>query len=633
MLIKTSQISAKSGTGPSKVSSETKTAPNQQDATSEAAASEVQDDVQIGPLSGDSGQRVGHFVRGVTLESLQHLRYLSAATAAGNIGSALGSLTLTPLAISVANENAALIGGLGIGGTIAAGAIGAVVGFALLANHDKKSDGAESKKGSSLAGGALNLAAAGRALPSILYPTVSGATDAQIDTIYNALDKLPLEDVTSSATMQVVPDLVDTGISGMAQPGSSHVHILLDESYINNSSRAADLVIHEQGHAVDYGGGFGVVGSHNWRGGFGKGEFVTEYASTNRYEDFAESYEHFHQHGEEFSHDFPEKAGAIERVSMQDPLNRLADQPKIREAGKEASKAIGKVPYLRTGLEVAGSLIAPAMLYRGATKLSKALQDGDDSAKVEAKMNLASGLFLSLPGASPLALVSSVAGSALKAVDKADKHSDGEWSNKWADRILATSAGPLGMGLAAVKSELNANGMKFDASEGFAAAGWQQSTPSKGALLKGTVSTVGGVVIGSMLGAAVGGAVGGQTGAVLGTMWGQVAGGAIGLVGHGVYRASKSSDDGKLALTSTDKSFLRGMAGGAVLGGAGGTVAGAALGRLAGELIGNALLGPEGGAALKAIGGWTGGLAGGYGGAKLGAGVGSGRLLGRKATT
>lgn len=584
------------------------------------------------PLSGDAGKRVGHFVRGVTLESLQHLRYLSAASAFQKVGSTLGSVGFTPLAIKLASDNAPLIGGLAIGGTVAAGAIGAVAGYAWQYHQDGKAEKVQKDASafSKIADTVLDIGGALQALPKFVYPSVVGATDAQREVIYNALDQLPLHQATASATIEVVPNLLDTGISGMAQPGDSHVHLLLDSSRLDNVKWGTELVWHEQGHAVDYSGGFGLLGSHNWKGGFGTGPFVSDYASTNRYEDFAESFEAYRADPEGFAAKFPEKAEALEKLSHSDPVTSAFDRPSVRRSGRRIGETLGKVPYLRTGLELAGSLIAPIQIHRGASKLAEGLQTGDEQKKLDGKLNLASGLFLSLPGARPLALATSVAGGAIRATSMEKNGEHLSTANHMADAVLTTSAGPVGMTLAAVAQELKANGMSLDASSGFAPDGWTAARPSKGAMLKGTLSTVGGTVLGAMAGAAAGAALAGTTGAVAGAVWGQVAGGAIGLAGYSIHRtlSQKSELGDPLALTASDKKFLKGMISGAVVGGAAGTAGGVLAGHFLGSLAGQALGGPGTATILGNVGGWVGALSGAFGGAKLGAGVGSGRYFG-----
>ncbi len=586
----------------------------------------------VGRLSGDAGQRIGHFVRGMTHESLQHVRYLAGASAFRNIGSTLGQLVATPIAIKLAQENAAVVGGVAIGSTVAFGAIGGLLGYLWVRGNDDSADGENRVKTvfGKVADKTLDVVSAADALPNIAYPSIYGATEAQRQLIYDTLDRLPLEDATASATMSVIPNLVDTGISGMSQPGASHVRILLDQSYLNNESLGRELVLHENGHAVDYSGGFGLLGSHNWRSGFGRGEHVSSYAASNRYEDFAETYEHFHS-GRNLDA-VPEKADAIRRVSdHQDVLHRAADTPKIREAGKRIGEALGSVPYLRDGLELATSLIGPVQIYRGTGDLLKGLETDDGALKLKGKFNLATGLFLTLPGASPLALVSSVAGSVIKSSASEEREEGFRTANKWADGILSASAGPVGMTIAAVRSEMGAHGLKYDDTHGFSSSGWKAARATKSSLFKGTLFTVGGAVGGSVAGAALGLALGGNGSAAVGSLWGQLAGGVIGLGTYGAMRAIKADKNSKhpLALTRADKRFLLGMVGGAIAGGGVGTALGSFGGKALGELVGGALAGPMGASVGSTVLGWTGALACAYGGAKLGAAAGSGRLFGR----
>jgi hypothetical protein len=589
-------------------------------------------DGPIGRLSGDAGQRIGHFVRGMTHESLQHVRYLAGASAFRNVGSTLGQLVATPIAIKLASENAAVVGGVAIGSTVAFGAIGGLLGYLWLRNSDNGSDSEkpQSTVFGKVADKALDVASAVEALPNFVYPSIYGATEAQREAIYGALDALPLEDATASATINVIPNLVDTGISGMAQPGASHVRMLLDSSYLDDPSRARDLVFHENGHAVDYSGGFGLLGSHNWRGGFGRGNFISDYAKSNRYEDWAETYEHFHN-GSNLEA-VPEKADVIRRVSGQNALNRAIDTPRVRSAGKGVGEALGSVPYLRDGVELASSLIGPVQIYRGTGDLLKGLETEDGELKLKGKFNLATGLFLTMPGASPLALVSSVAGGIIKTAAKEGQEEGFETANKWADGILSASAGPVGMTLAAVQGELKAHGLRFDETHGFSGLGWQAARATKSSLLKGTLFTVGGAVGGSVAGAAIGVAMGGPGGAAIGSLWGQLAGGVIGLGSYGAMRAIKEDKRSKhpLALTGSDKRFLAGMVGGALVGGGAGTALGSFGGKAFGEVVGGMVAGPAGSSLGSTVFGWGGALLGAYGGAKLGASVGTGRLFGKQ---
>lgn len=585
----------------------------------------------VGPLTGDAGQRVGRFVRGVAYESMQQARYLAGAAAFNNVGSAIGSLVATPIAIKLAADNAAVVGGVAIGGTVALGAVGGILGYLWVREHD--SLGAKETKPSlfgKVADAGIDAASMVEALPKFIYPSVYGANAAETKIIYDALDKLPLEDATASSTMTLVPELLDTGISGMSQPGASHVRILLDKSWINNPARAEGLVFHENGHAVDYSGGFGLLGSNNWKGAFGKGPFISDYAKSNRYEDWAETYEQFHSDPSKLS-GMPEKLKIVERVNEQDPLSRAADTAKVRNAGKNIGKELAKVPYLRDTLEVAGSLIGPIQIFRGAGDVIKGWENDDKEASLRGKMNLATGLFLTLPGASPLALATSTAGNVIKYATKSDDPASVELADRAANVVLGTAAGPVGMALAAVTGELAKNGLHFDESQGFSAAGWKSARPDKSDMLKGALFTVGGAVGGSIAGASLGAYLNGASGAAVGGAWGQVAGVVGGIALYGTMRTIKSAHKTKdpLRLTKADKKFLLGLTGGALVGGGVGTGVGTYAGRLAGQLLGGLVAGPAGASAGQVVGGWGGALAGAFGGAKIGAAIGSGRLFGK----
>ena len=133
------------------------------------APESTSDDTPIaGPLSGDAGQRIGHFVRQVTSESLQQVRYLSVANAFQKVGSTVGSLALTPLAIKMASDNAPLIGGMAIGGTVAAGAIGAVLGYAWLHHKDGKAEN-KAISSSKLVDNTLDVATALQSMPKFMF--------------------------------------------------------------------------------------------------------------------------------------------------------------------------------------------------------------------------------------------------------------------------------------------------------------------------------------------------------------------------------------------------------------------------------------------------------------------------------
>jgi len=568
--------------------------------------------------------RIGRFVKSLTMESLEHLRYLSTIWAFNMVGTTVGLLAATPLGIRLAQDNPAVVGGVAIGGGVALGGAAALAGYAL---ERKKGapDLEQESRPQRLREAGLTLASGLKALPRFIYPTVIGATPAQEKAIYDALDKLPLKDATASATMSIIPNLTNTGISGMSQPGLTHTRILLDQDYVSDS-RAESLVHHEQAHAVDYAGGYGLLGSLNWRGPFGKAPFVSGYASGNRYEDWAESYEAYHRDPADFAARFPEKAHIIQQHEKLSPSERLMDREPVRQVGRTMGHALGQVPYLRTALETGLAVLSPLQLHRGAKALEKGLVTGDEALKLRGKMNLISGVLMGIPGGAPLATAASALSLGFQ-MTASDDPAHLERANKTADRLMAVATGPVGMASVAIGQELSKAGVDLSqldyTSDDFA------KPISGGNMLKGLLCTVGGAIAGSLLGVAIGGTLSGAAGAGTSAFWGRIGGGLLGLGAYGGYRAWKKeeADPEPYDLTRGDKIFLAKIVGGAAAGAAAGTAAGVWGGRALGAILGNTLFGPGSESWSASLGGWAGALVGSYALGKAGA------VVGRKLTS
>ncbi len=577
------------------------------------------------PTTTTREERVVRFLKGVTRSSLEHLRFLSTIYAWNMVGTTVGAIGCTQLGIALAHENAAVVGGVAIGGAVATGALAAFAGYKI---EQKRGDqhlqgDSRSSKPNGLGDTAVSLGTTLRALPRFIYPTVEGATAAERELIYNALDKLPLKDVTAASSIHVIDGLGDTGISGMSQPGIGLTRIIYDRGHLNNPHFGEELVIHEHGHAVDYTGNYGLLGALNWRGPFGSGPFVSSYAGNNRYEDFAESYHAYHTDHDNFVRDFPEKARVIEEAGHRTPSEMLADRPAVRDAGRRMGAAVGSVPYLRTALELGGALLSPLQMHRGAKSLEAGLVNNDHSKQLQGKMNLMAGLMLALPGGAPFALATSVTHQALQrfAGDDAEKMA---LANKVANSMMAVSTGPFGMATLALRQEFLKEGI--DISQIADPGGFDKRSQSAGTVLKGLISTVGGAVGGSLLGVMAGTQLAGPAGAALGAFWGRLGGGALGLGAYAAWQAKKqeAQDPAPYDLTRSDKVFLAKIVGGAAAGAAAGSYGGFQLGGRAGVALGQAL----GGAVGASVGGWCGAvgglLVGSYGLSKLGA------FLGRK---
>jgi hypothetical protein len=296
----------------------------------------------------------------------------------------------------------------------------------------------------------------------------------------------------------------------------------------------------------------------------------------------------------------------------------LVDHPKFREAGKNLGETLGAVPLLRTGLELAGSLISPIMLRKGAMELQEGLDSGDPARKLQGKMNLSTGFLLGVPGAGPLALGAVVAHQALIRNAGTDTKKL-EAASKLANGVVALATGPFGMTALAVGGELKKSGI--DVSKIDFTKKSDEHQVGAGKMLKGLLATVGGAVGGSIAGVSLGVALSGPNGAAMGAVWGRIAGGLLGLSAYGAYEAFK--DEGEQSspydLNKGDKVFLAKIAGGAGVEALGGTVLGSLGGQAVGGVLGRVVAGETGGVVGSWVGGAAGTVVGAYEAGRLGA--------------
>lgn len=588
------------------------------------AAPTVVDSVASDPAGPpDRADRIAHFLKGAGASSLQHLRFLSSVVGGELVGMAVGAAVFTPLALSTGNLYVMT------GGAALTGAAGSLVGYWL----ENRRKGVEVETGPKFAGGgptakfaptdaALAAGTALASMPRVLYPTISGATAAETKMIHEALDALPLHDATSVSTIDVVNGLSEHGVAGVAHSVFSHSRILLDKAEMAIPGWNQEVVTHEVGHTVDMREGLGPIASASSRGGFGKPPFVSDYAGTNRMEDFAESYVRYRNDPEALRRFADSKHEVIDRVSQPSLAERLADRPAVREVSKDVAQAIGKVPYLRTALELGVGLLGPIQVHRGAEQLEKGFAEGDDTKKFQGKLTLAQGALLMIPGGAPMAL--GAAAAHLVLAGQVQHGMDPARANDLASKVLAVSLGPVGMIGHAVAGELERAGVDLDKAS--FRPGEFQAQKTGDSFLRGLLWTVGGMGAGSVVGAAVGTAVAGLPGALIGSQWGHLAGGALGLSGYGVARALQSRKEGgtqeAMDLTRGDIAFLAKIGGGAVVGGAAGAVAGSVAGKMAGAAVGALIAGPTGAAVGGTIGRYAGMMTGSYllgkGGAALG---------------
>ncbi|MBI3928969.1 MAG: hypothetical protein HY319_25730 [Armatimonadetes bacterium] len=533
-------------------------------------------------------ERIGHFVQDLTGGTLKTLRYLSAMSMGTLIGTTVGMAALAPSAIRTGSMALLAVG------SAAAGGLGSLAGYLVERHTSGRTEPDSRATDTAVAGlGALS------ALPKFAYPSVIGAEAAQKELIYQTLDRLPMSDVTATATMDVVPGLDRLGVSGLGLNSLSQGRIWLDPGYVSG-----DLVIHEVGHTLDMLRGRGLIESLFHRGGFGQPPYVSGYAGTNRFEDFAESHVYYHDQPDWLRSQFPGKYELMDQAHPRGVQEWLLDQPAVREAGRRTGDALATAPHLRTAAALGSALIGPWQLHRGARQLELGLERDDAWMKLEGKLHLASAALLLTYGVSPVALAVNLAHAGALAALKRDPETL-EKANSWAERALAVSLGPIGMIGAAIRRELGEAGVPVG---GYRPV--EGSEPAGKTFASGILSMLGGSVAGSLIGAAVGTAIAGAGGSSVGSMIGQLSGAVVGTGAWALWTRSHSHrPPGPLDLTRSDKLFLGAVAGGAVTGGLGGAVLGHAAGGAIGGALGS-LAGPVG-AVSGALAGQTVGMLGG----------------------
>ncbi|MBI2263806.1 MAG: hypothetical protein HYU64_01325 [Armatimonadetes bacterium] len=101
--------------------------------------------------------------------------------------------------------------------------------------------------------------------------------------INQILSQLPPEQ--REAIKSVKMGDLQPGVGGLTSSVDGGGSIILDRNAFQSNGNY--ILLHEAGHAVDF--KYGISGN-----GFGQGPFVTNYAQTNRMEDFAESFAHYY---------------------------------------------------------------------------------------------------------------------------------------------------------------------------------------------------------------------------------------------------------------------------------------------------------------------------------------------------
>jgi hypothetical protein len=368
---------------------------------------------------------------------------------------------------------------------------------------------------------ATNGAAVLQAFPKFIYPSVLGATSAERAAILSTLDKLPLHHVAEISTVSVLPNIPTDKpgwvIYGNAKDYGLTSRIHLSRETLRTPQMMEDTLIHEVGHTTDYSHkpwpqGPGASSRHP----YGQGPHVTDYAATNEREDYAETYQEYHQRPQNLQATNAEKYR--DQVASNRPTfrQRLVDREEFRQTGKLLGELLGANKPVRHVVDSALELSGAIQTLRGIEQWSTSAWNGD-------RLQHAQGILGTLSGALMLSGVAPLAGVAVQAASVALGQSvqRADLSAEEVESTIALPVRPLeslfGRQPSGIKPEHRPGKV-------LAVAG--------GGALGGTVGALAGpyfgVLGGYQLAGAAGGAIGLVAGGLLGFMGGTHLGGRLG---------------------------------------------------------------------------------------------------------
>lgn len=352
-----------------------------------------------------------------------------------------------------------------------------------------------------------SLARSFKSFPGFVYPSVYGATGVEQQQIYQGLDRLPLHHVNDIKAIEVVPEIHNNKpgfvTNGRAWDFHATNHVELSRKELHNPNKWFRTQTHEAGHAVDYETQmFKLFGERSSKNPFGKGPYISDYATTNPKEDFAESYEEFFVDPENLKAKAPEKYEAIKELAEPTWMERLVDRKEFRETGKYMADVIGPSKPARHGIQTAFYASSLLQIGHGVSQWVRSKESNDPMTHSSGILNTAAGA-LFLTGMSPLA------GMAVQGANQALQSAVGreQLSAEEVESSVSLVARPLESLLGREKVEIK-----------------DEHSPGK------------------VIAVAAGGAIGGATGAFVGPYAGVIAGyhlagglgGTIGMVAGGL---------------------------------------------------------------------------------------------------
>ena len=364
-----------------------------------------------------------------------------------------------------------------------------------------------------------------KAFPKFIYPTIQGATPAEKAFILQTLDHLPLKDVNTVKSLLVVPTIPHA--SGLAiEAQVTNVIKLARDQISTHSDWFREVVVHEVGHTKDFDSAwFGMLHHNSSQEPWGQGPFVSEYAKTNHWEDYAEAHANYHLWPERLQQAAPGKFAEMAREERPGIIERLTDQPAFRETGKFIGDNLG-TDVSRTAVQSLYWASSGIQLVVGLDHLRAATLQKDGGKHFDGVLTLAAATLF----ASKVAAVGGLAvHGANLALQQAVRREDITVDD--ADAAVRVLSDPIEKAVRAV-----GHGVGLTAS-------FEESLPGKpveeprrlvaasiaaGGSVGALVGGIAGPYLGIMGGYAIGGPIGGTVGLVLGGLAGYTTGSSVG---------------------------------------------------------------------------------------------------------
>lgn len=375
-----------------------------------------------------------------------------------------------------------------------------------------------------------------QAFPQFIYPTIFDATAAERQQIYDVLDTLPLKDVNSVKSITVVPEIASDR-PGWVTRGRAFDHNVTNFMELSRKELAdpkdfRKVLIHETGHTRDFESAwFGMFREDSSKDPFGKGPYVTDYAKTNRHEDYAETYAYYHVDPEGTKAKVPEKYEAIRQSEEPNFVERLIDREEFRETGRWLGDNIASSRGMRNSLQTFYFLSGGLQAAQGLDQLRKATEAGGDPLHhFQGVLNVAAGVAF---GSGVLALPGMAIHSAQRSLNRAI--SRGDLTPVDADAAVRLASDPIERVVRGVGSRVGVTAPFQSLSERFPKADPNRTRAvsiAAGGAIGGIAGTIagpyGGVIAGYHIAGPVGGAVGLVVGALGGYALGTEVGGRVG---------------------------------------------------------------------------------------------------------